>query len=343
MDTSERIKSLDKLGDLINEKITNNDADLFNVIELAGRLNPWFVKENVLYALEGIISILDEKVLDNWVGNYLFEAVDSRVGLILAGNIPLVGFHDFLSVIISGNIAVLKLSNDDKVLFPYLIKLLTTINEKFKLKVEIVEERLPKNLDAIIATGSNNSARYFDYYFSKYPNIIRKNRNSIAVITGNETPKILNLLGEDVFRYFGLGCRNVSKLFLPKGFKIDKIFEAIFDYQYIIDHNKYSNNYTYQRALLLMDSAPFLDNNFVVLKESDDLISPIGVINYSFYDKIEEVDQYLIENDKKIQCVVSNSNKLNHPRKVALGQAQKPAINDYADGVDTLEFLSKLK
>lgn len=342
MDISGRISVFSALGKKIKQQLQDNDEKLNDAILYAKNGNQWFTEDNIRFSLQSIVGLLDKVTLDNWVSNYNFTPNNRRVGVIMAGNIPLVGFHDFLSILLSGNVAVIKLSSEDQFLLPHIVSVLVEIDKNFSKLIEVVDNRLPKDLDAIIATGSNNSSRYFEFYFGKYPNIIRKNRNSIAVITGNETTEELKLLGEDVFRYFGLGCRNVSKIYLPTSYKVDVVFEALFEYNWVLNHNKYANNYTYQRALLLMDSAKFYDNNFLVMKEDKSIVSSIGVLNFEYYDNILNVEDNLNKLEDKIQCVVCKDPTFKFTRRIDLGESQIPAIDDYADGVNTLSFLANL-
>src|SRR5690606_25894109 len=260
--------------------------------------------ENLKFCLEQWGKILCADRLNSWVGNYPDSKNEKDEGIIMAGNVPLVGFHDLLCVLLSGNRAMVKTSSKDDVLVDFVLNYLKEFNEDLKNAILKVEKL--QNMDAVIATGSNNTARYFEYYFKEITHIIRKNRTSVAVLKGNETQEDLKNLAEDIFRYFGLGCRNVTKLYLPKGFNTDLIFEAFFDWNSIINHTKYSNNYDYNRAIYLMEQQAFLDNNFVILKESKELHSPIGVIHYEFYEDLNEVKNELKSNEEKIQCVVGN-------------------------------------
>ncbi|MFN2262367.1 MAG: acyl-CoA reductase, partial [Psychroflexus sp.] len=187
--------------------------------------------------------------------------------------------------------------SNDKVLLPFLAEALIEIEPEFQNKIRFTENKL-ENFDAVIATGSNNTARYFEYYFKNKPNIIRKNRNSVAVLSGRETKNELKTLGEDVFRYFGLGCRNISKLFVPKIYKFDTFFESIFEYKTYIDHHKYANNYDYNKAVYLMSSVKLLDNNFLILKEDSNYASPIGCLFYETYENEDEL-QNKLESDKE--------------------------------------------
>ena len=258
----------------------------------------------------------------------------------MAGNIPLVGFYDFLSVLITGNILIAKLSSGDNTLLKKIGEVIVAIDSDFQDKIYFVDKL--ENFDAVIATGSNNSARYFNYYFGKYPHIIRKNRNSVAIINKNDTAKELNELGKDVFQYFGLGCRNVSKLYFPIDYPINQFFEAIFeDYQHVIQNNKYANNYDYNKAVYLLASHQLLDNDFLLLKEDKSLTSPVGVLNYEYYSDIKKLDKELNEMKEQLQCVVSSKNT--PVDSLAFGTTQAPQLNDYADGIDTVQFLIDLE
>jgi hypothetical protein len=260
------------------------------------------------------------------------------VGLILAGNIPLVGFHDFLSVLISGHNVLVKTSSNDQHLIKFLAKYLIAVNAKIENCITFTDGKL-ENFDAVIATGSNNTARYFEYYFKDKPSIIRKNRNSIAVLNGNETHDDLVNLGEDIFRYFGLGCRNVSKLFVPEDYNFDAFFKAIYEYKDVIYYEKYSNNYDYNKAVFLMSNFKLLDNEFLTLKEDTSYSSPISSVFYERYENIEHLKKQLEKDADQIQCIVSNGVIEN---SIPFGKTQQPELWDYADNVDTLLFLNKL-
>jgi hypothetical protein len=249
-----------------------------------------------------------------------------------------VGFHDFLSVLISGHKVLAKLSSNDKQLLPYLTGQLLVIEPGFQEFISFTEEKL-ENFDAVIATGSNNTARYFDYYFGKYPNIIRKNRNSVAVLNGTESAEQLEALANDIFRFFGLGCRNVSKLFIPKDYNFDNFFKAMFTWKHVINDHKYINNYDYNKAVYLMSLLPVLDNEFLLLKEDSGYSSPISVVFYEYYEDTEILRQKLDENSESIQCVVADGGIV---AAIPFGKTQSPQLWDYADGVDTLDFLLKL-
>ena len=313
-----------------------------NVIQQASDTNEWFITDNLNYAISSIADSLSEKNINTWLNKYTdirnYKA-RKNVALIMAGNIPLVGFHDLLNVLISGHKAIVKQSSKDDLLIKGVVELLVSIEPEFKDFVHFTDDRL-KSFDAVIATGSTNSSRYFEYYFGKYPNIIRKNRNSVAVLTGNETNEELTQLAEDIFLYFGLGCRNVSKLFIPDDFDIDRFFKAVYHYKDVNNHNKYANNYIYNRSIYLMSKVDFLENGFLILKEDLGMSSPISVIFYERYSKLETVKERLVIDQDNIQCVVSNEVEL--PNRVGFGEAQKPQLWDYADNIDTLKFLLTL-
>ncbi len=333
MNISQRIKAFSELGRILQEK-----SEIFKTTNS----NTWFTQENTRFAISQISGYLNYKNLNKWTDAYpelQAEKKAQRIGVILAGNIPLVGFHDFLCVLISGNIFVGKLSSkDDK--FPLLIAdLLIEAEPRFEKFIRFENDRL-SDFDAIIATGSNNSARYFEYYFGKYPNIIRKNRNSVAVLTGNETDKELELLSDDILMYFGLGCRNVSKLFLPKGYKLDNVFKNTLKYKDIINHNKYSNNYGYNRAIFLMNNVVFYDNNFMLITENQAYASPVSVVHFEYYDNISELKKELKINIENIQCLVSQKGLFEN--SVYFGESQKPTLSDYADNIDTMKWLTSL-
>jgi hypothetical protein len=330
------------LGEQFNNPESKFTIQLNQVIDFIKQDNQWFTNESVRKSIAAWAELLNEKNLRSWLDNYsnIENNNPKTVAIIMAGNIPLVGFHDLLCVLVSGNKALVKPSSDDKILLNLVITSLIEINPTLQHKIEIVDGAI-KNIDAIIATGSNNSARYFDYYFGKYPHIIRKNRNSIAILNGAETESDLKNLGKDVFTYYGLGCRNVSKLFVPVDYNFNSFFEAIFEFGEVINHNKYGNNYEYNRAVYLMNSIPLLDNNFLLLKQDESLSSPIGVLFYEFYSDLEELKNKLKDNSEKIQCVVCNKN-INFTNSINFGESQQPGLIDYADGVDVMKFLTKL-
>lgn len=322
-----------------NEKVKNNDLffdKMVDLIQVSQSHNGWFTPENIYFALDSWATALTEENLTEWLSNYDFSTAEPKnVGLILAGNIPLVGFHDLLSVLISGHKAIIKLSSNDQYLIKFIVDYLISLDERFKERVTFTEGKL-ENFDAVIATGSNNTARYFEYYFKDKPSIIRKNRNSVAVLTGKESKEELIALGEDIFRYFGLGCRNVSKIFIPKDYDFTLFFEAMFTQGDVIHYEKYANNYDYNKAVFLMSNFKLLDNEFLLLKEDKSYASTIGTLFYEYYDSTEELNARFKQDEEKIQCIVS---KELEPHHIPFGKTQKPELWDYADNVDTLSFL----
>ncbi|SHG16965.1 acyl-CoA reductase [Flavobacterium defluvii] len=315
--------------------------DFERLIHLSQSHNGWYTPEQVYFSVKSWADALTEENIDKWISKYDFTTnqKEKTVALILAGNIPLVGFHDFLSVLITGNKALVKTSSNDQHLLPFLAKYIIAVDENFKDKITFAEGKL-ENFDAVIATGSNNTARYFEYYFKDKPSIIRKNRNSVAVLNGKETHEDLESLGEDIFRYFGLGCRNVSKLFVPKGYSFDAFFQGIFKYQDVIKYEKYANNYDYNKAVFLMSNFKLIDNGFLTLKEDSSYASPISSVFYEYYENPEDLKSRLKVDEDQIQCIVSNDLIEN---SVAFGQTQNPQLWDYADNVDTITFLLTTK
>lgn len=332
-------KKSERKSDVLNNDIFFEDFE--NLIHLSQSHNGWYTPEQVYFAINSWAEALTDENLDKWLSQYSFDTVGNgkTVALILAGNIPLVGFHDFLSVLITGNKTLIKTSSNDQHLLPFLAKYLIAADETLKDKITFVEGKL-ENFDAVIATGSNNTARYFEYYFKDKPSIIRKNRNSIAVLNGKESKEELEALGEDIFRYFGLGCRNVSKIFIPKDYSFDGFFEAMFKYQDVIHYEKYANNYDYNKAVFLMSNFKLLDNGFLTIKEDSSYASPISSVFYEFYENIEDLQTRLEADSEQIQCIVSNNLIKN---SITFGQTQKPQLWDYADNVDTITFLLTTK
>lgn len=323
-------------GVLYNDLYFDKFKDL---IALSQSHNGWFTPEQVYFALQSWAEALTESNLDKWISAYdLKNEKPKTVGLILAGNIPLVGFHDFLSVLISGNRALIKMSSNDQHLIKFLANYLISVEPKLVDYITFVDGKM-ENFDAVIATGSNNTARYFEFYFKDKPSIIRKNRNSVAVLDGSESHEDLVHLGEDIFRYFGLGCRNVSKLFVPKGYSFEAFFKAMYEYRDVIFYERYSNNYDYNKAVFLMSNFKLLDNEFMTLKDDASYASPISSVFYEYYDDIAEVQKRLKNDAGQIQCIVSNDLISN---SISFGKTQKPELWDYADNVDTLAFLSEL-
>jgi Acyl-CoA reductase (LuxC) len=303
------------------------------LIETVHVYNGWFNKENVLRSVNGIAFMLKENKIMQWIEQYNISNAETskNIAVIAAGNIPLVSFHDFIAVLISGNNFIGKLSKDDSFLLPMLFEILVEIEPAFTDRASFVTGKLP-SIDKVIATGSNNTARYFEFYFGKYPHIIRKNRNSVAIIEGTESKNELKELGNDIFSYFGLGCRNISKMYVPSDFDLDRFFNAIYDFHPIKMHNKYANNYDYNKAVWLLNNEQLLDNEFILLKEDKSISSPVASLYYQRYDSIKDMEEILIDNAANIQCIVSK----NH---VPFGAAQQPNLWDYADNVDTMKFL----
>ncbi len=332
MNTQERIDLLVRLGEYIHA----NDEQWQMIKERAYRENPWFIPEFIERAVENVSSeFLDRNKLENWISNYAIKnSIENPkiIGVVMAGNIPLVGFHDFLCVFISGNKALIKLSSKDEVLIKHLVQKL--IEWKKEVETVVAFAEVLKGCDAYIATGSNNSGRYFDYYFGKYPNIIRKNRTSVAILNGDETMEQLDLLSNDIQLYFGLGCRNVTKLYVPANYDFLRLLDALKKYEYLISFHKYKHNYDYQLALLIMNNKKYLNNGSIILTENESIFSPVSQLNYEYYEDKNKVIEFLQQNNE-VQCIVGEN-------FVPFGEAQKPSLNDYADGVDTLKFITEL-
>ncbi|MEM5564897.1 acyl-CoA reductase [Psychroserpens sp. AS72] len=348
MDLQQRINAFVKLGDFLSQfysegfekkdHIEHNDLffDGFkHQIKLAQEHNGWFTKENVVFALNGWSKQLTESNITKWTSKYTFTSESlNTIAIIMAGNIPLVGFHDFLSVLISGQKVLVKQSSNDKHLLPFLAKYLEHVEPEFSGRITFSEEKL-KDFDAVIATGSNNTARYFEYYFKDKPSVIRKNRNSVAILTGKETEDELVALSEDIFRYYGLGCRNVSKLFVPKDYDFQAFFKGMYHWNPIIHQSKYANNYDYNKAVYLMSLFEMLENGFLMIKEDESFSSPIATVFYEHYTSEEQLKATLKEKSDAIQCVVANGFL---DSEIKFGQTQLPNLWDYADDVDTISF-----
>jgi len=348
MDLEERIKSFALLGESLRKSINNNidlsvrkgrDRSLLRIlINTQVNRNPWFTPENVTRAITAIANELTEENLIRWTSTYngINDEVNPlRVAVIMAGNIPLVGFHDFLSVLITGNNLIAKTSSKDSELLLVITSILCKINPQFKERIEFTDSTLA-NFDAVIATGSDNSSRYFDYYFGKYPNIIRRNRNSIAILEGDETDEEMEKLGTDLFSYFGLGCRNVSKIYIPEGFDLGKRSKNWDSFHNIVNHTKYSNNYDFNKAVYIVNKENFHDTGYLLIKEDTRISSPVSVLYFEYYESQDAIKQVPELLKKKIQCVIGK-------HYIPFGQAQSPHLWDYADGIDTIEFLLKKK
>ncbi len=347
---TERYQAFVKLGAFLREVSpvltgtreveTSDDPRKIRFLEVAERAvleNGWFTLENIQQALAAWGEVLRPATLEKWLSGY--PARNGRPGniaIIMAGNIPLVGFHDFLSVLLLGHRAEVKLASADRLLLPLVADYLATVEPALQEAFSFTEGPL-KEYDAVIATGSNNTARYFEYYFGKKPHIIRRNRNSVAILNGDESREELQALGKDIFTYFGLGCRNVSKLFVPENYDFKPFFEAIEVFSEITGHRKYANNYEYNKAVYLMSAFPFLDNGFLLLREEASYASPIGTLYYEPYQGHAQLQGRLEADRGQVQCIVGRDGLGITP----FGQTQHPALWDYADGVDTVDFLLK--
>ncbi len=335
MKLTERINVFSQLRERMDREVASNLDYLSNE---ASRDNSWFTADSIRQSIGAISHMLSDRKLSTWTEKYRLEPdVPKVVGIVMAGNIPLVGFHDLLCVLISGHFAAIKTSSQDNFLVTKVLEWLADIDPSTTRSFEIRDKL--QNIDAVIATGSDNSARYFEYYFGKYPHIIRKNRTSIAVLNGQEDPADLIALGHDLYDYFGLGCRNVSKLFVPKDYDMGSLFDQWQDFGRLADHNKYKNNYDYQKSILLVNQVPHLDSGFSLLKEADELVSPISLNYYAYYDDILSVNDFTRANKEKIQCIVTSTPDIDG---IPFGQSQLPELWDYADNIDTLDFLAKL-
>ncbi|EKY17110.1 hypothetical protein [Capnocytophaga sp. oral taxon 326] len=329
------INNLVRLGELLSKTEQFND-----IFEKAEQQNSWFTRANVIFAFKSWSDALSENNVKQWLSQYQLPQTTSskKILIIMAGNLPLVGLHDLLCVLITGHKAIVKLSSNDCVLLPYLITQMKTFAPEWTEAVTFTDDKVTE-YDAVIATGSDNTARYFEYYFGKKPHIIRKNRHSVAVLTGKETPEELFALGKDIFLYYGLGCRSISKLFVPKGYDFNLLFQAIYPYKDIIQEQKYANNYDYNKAVYLMSLFQLLENGFLLLKEDEHYGSPIATLFYEYYTDVDSLKEKLTTDAEKIQCVVAHNFTT---EEVAFGETQTPQLWDYADGVDTLNFLLKL-
>ncbi|SQA95179.1 acyl-CoA reductase [Capnocytophaga ochracea] len=331
----QNINNLVRLGELLSKTEQFND-----IFEKAEQQNSWFTRANVIFAFKSWSEALSKNNVQQWLSQYQLPQTTSpkKILIIMAGNLPLVGFHDLLCVLVAGHKAIVKLSSDDGVLLPYLIKQMKAFAPEWAEAVAFTDDKVTE-YDAVIATGSDNTARYFEYYFGKKPHIIRKNRHSVAVLTGEETPEELQDLGKDIFLYYGLGCRSVSKLFVPQGYDFDLLFQAIYPYKDIIEEQKYANNYDYNKAVYLMSLYKLLENGFLLLKEDEHYGSPIATLFYEYYTNKEALKKKLATDREKIQCVVAH-NFIDG--EIPFGQTQTPKLWDYADGVNTLAFLLNL-
>ncbi|MEZ4987084.1 MAG: acyl-CoA reductase [Saprospiraceae bacterium] len=339
MNIAERIALLHALGERLRAR---SDEYLVATVKRTALHNGWFTEESQWQAIDAIASqMLDAEKLRQWLSHYDWPSTVTprKVGLVMAGNLPLVGFHDVLCVFAAGHHAVVKLSDKDPYLLPALWRILRNLDDRAAAYYSEVE-RL-QQFDAVIATGSNNAARYFEAYFGKYPHIIRKNRHAVAVLDGKETPAELRALGRDIFDFFGLGCRNVAKLYLPKGYDFEPLLEALHEYRAIVNHTKYKNNFDYNYALYILNKVDFKANGCILLREEKALQSAIATLHYGYYEELDALATELYAKADEIQLVVSHA-ELPGWKTYPLGHAQQPALDDYADGVDTLRFLASI-
>lgn len=322
--------------------IANNNIffdGFIDQLKLASKFNGWFTKENICFALKQWSELLKEKSLVQWLSNYPnSNSQPKTIALIMAGNIPLVGFHDFLACIVTGHNIIIKQSSNDRHLLPFIVSYLIHEESLIKSKIKFVDNKIEK-FDAVIATGSNNTARYFNAYFKNKPSIIRNNRNSIAILNGNESENDLKNLSNDIFRYYGLGCRSVSKIYVPKNYDFDMLFKAVYKWHPVINIRKYLNNYDYNKAVYIMSEFDIIENGFLMLKEDRRLSSPIATLFYEYYDNVSELKSKLKTISSEIQCIVANGF---NSKEIKFGSTQSPALKDYADGIDTVDFLLKI-
>ncbi len=332
MDLQQRINLMVQLGKFM----LSNDEEWQEIKDKAVRMNPWFTEDFVNLSVANIANqFLQADALTNWAQKYAVKDVQTapkNVGLVMAGNIPLVGFHDFLCVFVSGHQQTIKASSKDDVLIKFLVKKLYEWEITIQNYISFAENL--KNCDAYIATGSNNSSRYFDYYFGKFPNIIRRNRTSVAVLDATETVEALDKLSDDIQLYFGLGCRNVTKLYVPKDYDFVPLLDALLKYNNYFVYHKYKHNYDYQLAIQMMGNKFYMTNNSIVLAENESIFSPVSQVNYEYYDD-EVVLTEALQQNLDIQCIVGKG-------FIEFGKAQQPSLTDYADGVDTMAFLVAL-
>ncbi len=343
MKLQDRIVAFVHLGENLRKYLEGREQSSYSsvldrAIVAAKNENLWFTDESIQNALRGLVYLLDEEKLQNWLAKYTFSEQPKTVACVLAGNVPMVGFHDMLCVLLAGHKFVGKASSKDSRLLFAIAEILKDIELRCGEQIQFVANLQNVNYDAVIATGSNNTARYFEQYFGKKPNIIRKGRSSVAILTGNETPEQLQGLADDIFMYFGLGCRNVSKLYIPKGFDIRTIFPKFEKYSHYKNHNKWMNNYDYNRSIYLVNQEAFYETGFALFKENSAMLSPISTVYYQEYNSLDELKIVLSQYSEQLQCVVSNTGG----DFIPLGKAQFPELDDYADGIDTLAFLQKI-
>jgi len=330
MDFQQRVNIMIRLGEYMQ-----SDKKIFESVKhKAQSENPWFTQEFIDLRVKNIVdNFLKREKLDCWLSHYQIEDDSTKiVGIVMAGNIPLVGFHDLLCVFLSGYKAVIKPSSKDEILMKHLVEKMGEWDLAVQDQISIASNL--KNCDAYIATGSNNSARYFEYYFGKYPSIIRRNRTSVAVLDNKEAQIELNKLADDIQQYFGLGCRNITKLYVPEAYDFRSLLDALKKYDYFLDFHKYKHNFDYHLALLIMNSKYYMNNGSIIFTENESLFAPVSQVHYEFYRDKENIVERLKKNDD-IQCIVGHN-------FTNFGQAQSPELDDYADGIDTMKFLEAL-
>jgi hypothetical protein len=353
LSVEKRTDALVKLGLYISDELdrykSGQNEKLGSIIRNAGFENAWFTDRNIILALENWKEALKEENVKTWLEKYKNILNHSNspktVGVINAGNIPFVGLHDLLSVIIAGHSYLAKNASGDTILLPFIAQILTTIEPLFEERIQFVQ-RIEK-VDAVIATGNNNSSRYFEYYFRKYPHIIRKNRNGVGVLFGDESKEQLHAFGKDIFSYFGLGCRNISKIYVPENYNFNFFFESVLDYSEIMNHSKYMNNFDYHTTVYLLKKIPFLQNGFLIVTEEKQIASPVSVLHYEKYPDLKWLEKKLSGESEQIQCIVSaqkvfSKNSGLNSLAILPGESQSPALWDYADGVNTLDFLCSI-
>lgn len=338
MNLEDRINALAALGIFLKN---SQDQEYQNCKRIAQQKNPWFTQENIENAIQNICSqFLQFNTLSNWAKNYSIDNHHEKtLALVLAGNIPAVGFHDIVCSFIANYTTQIKLSSKDDVLIPFLLKKLNELDPR-TISYFTTVERL-ENFDYVIATGSNNTSLYFEQYFSKYPHIIRKNRHSVGIIDCDFTDQDIIDLGHDIYDYYGLGCRNVSKLFIHQDVDMNKLMELLHDkYKYVLQHNKYMNNYDYNYAIYLLNEDNFLMNGGIILKEDKSLHSRIATVHFEYFSESSEVVTNIAKHSEHIQCIVS-SKEWQEFDTVKPGKGQSPTLWDYADGIDVMKFLTK--
>ncbi|MEI7895559.1 MAG: acyl-CoA reductase [bacterium] len=347
MNLDSRIQSFEMLGEKLRRYREDVDdpgmASLTEAARQAFMRNPWFTPELIRIALNNLGKALESENLDRWLAPYKtrIEGLTGQktIGVVMAGNIPAVGFHDFLCVLMAGHKIIAKLSASDDQLLPAMAGILTDFMPGWQEMISFTSGKL-ENFDAIIATGSTNTSRYFEFYFGKYPHIIRKSRNSIAVLSGKENPQELQLVADDIMLFFGMGCRSISKIFVPSGYDFSTLIQALGRYAGYEHHNKYRNNYDYVKSIFLVGQVPFTDTGFLILKEDPSIHSRIAVLHYEYYSTPAEVVRSLRENEESIQCITST---MELPVDyLGPGKGQNPALWDYADRTDTMDFLLSL-